>query len=245
MRLQIRRVQLDQADRLAGEREIKRPDIKVGQLFGRKEREPPPSRNYAGEVLRQVPMRRRARPVAEPQRDQRRTRHVEHRHWNGRQQARHVPPDRDSAGVHRIGFGASSLSQKQVEQLIDGRRPPLVVEPAEIVVVAEAPLDLRRSEPGLERFARCRAPRAHRRAPRHPASLRRRLASRRPARAIPPARTSPRSRARTARGPHPHIRRLAAWSSASSAAAASLGARVNDRRPRHPRRRSHVQGLAL
>src|SRR5205823_6259667 len=51
----------------------------------------------------------------------------------------------------------AALSQQQIEQLIDSDQLPLVVEPAEVLVVAEAALDLRRSEPGFERVVRGRA----------------------------------------------------------------------------------------
>ena len=97
-------------------------------------------------------MGRRARTVAEPQRNQRRLARVEQRQGEGREQVRQVPPDRDSPGVHRIGPLGSALPQQQIEQLLDICQPPVVVEAGEILVVAEAPANLRRPEPGFERL---------------------------------------------------------------------------------------------
>src|SRR3982750_36328 len=63
-----------------------------------------------------------------------------------------MPPDRNPARVHRIGPRIPPLPQQQVEQLVDGRQPTLMVEPAEILRVAEPPRDLWLAEPRLERF---------------------------------------------------------------------------------------------
>src|SRR5579864_4267961 len=101
-------------------------------------------------------MRRGPCPVAEPKRNQSRPLHVEERYGNARQQPRQMPPDRDPASVHRMGLGMSALAQQQVEQLIDGGQPPVVIEPGKVLVVAEPPADLGRSEPGLERLVRRR-----------------------------------------------------------------------------------------
>ena len=46
------------------------------------------------------------------------------------------------------------MAQQQVEELIEARELPLEVEPAEIRIVLEAPLDPGRREPGLERLVR-------------------------------------------------------------------------------------------
>jgi len=44
------------------------------------------------------------------------------------------------------------LAQKQVEELLDRREPPVMVEAGEVVGEAEAALDPRLSEPGLDRL---------------------------------------------------------------------------------------------
>ena len=100
-----------QADRLAGQREIEGPDVQVGDLIRRKERKPPPPGNDTGEILRQVPVRRGARAVAEPQRDQHRLGRIEDRNGNRRKQTRQMAPDRNPARVHRIGPLVSTLPQ--------------------------------------------------------------------------------------------------------------------------------------
>ena len=70
--LEVRIFQVDQAGRLPREREVQRTDVEVLELIGREERELASPGDDTGEVLRQVPVRRRPRAIAEPQRDQHR-----------------------------------------------------------------------------------------------------------------------------------------------------------------------------
>jgi hypothetical protein len=91
---------------------------------------------------------------AEPQRNERCAFHVEDRHRHGREQARQVPSDRDPAGIHRIRSLLSFLAKQELEQLVDRRELPFVVEAAEVRIVPEAPLDLGNAEPGFERLWR-------------------------------------------------------------------------------------------
>lgn len=152
--LEIGRIDVDETDRLAGEREIQRPDVEVLQLPGREQGPPPPARDDAGEILRLVPMRRRMRPIADPQRDERIARHVEHFDGNVRDKPGQMLPDRDPARVDRIRLLLSALAQQQVEELIEARKLPLEVEAAEIRSVFEAAIDSGRREPCLERLVR-------------------------------------------------------------------------------------------
>jgi hypothetical protein len=66
--VEIGLVEVDQADRLAGRREVQRADVQVRQLLGREQREAAPARRHAGEVVRRVVVGGDARAVADPDR---------------------------------------------------------------------------------------------------------------------------------------------------------------------------------
>ncbi len=59
-------VEIDEADRLPGRREIDRADVEVRELVGRKQREAAVAGADAGDVLGDVVVRGNARAVADP-----------------------------------------------------------------------------------------------------------------------------------------------------------------------------------
>ena len=63
---EVRRVEVDHADRAAGRRVVDGAQVEVAELIGREEREPPAADGDAGEIVGKVVVRRDPRSRAHP-----------------------------------------------------------------------------------------------------------------------------------------------------------------------------------
>ena len=113
---EVRVTDLHQAHRRAGRREVERPDVEVGDLFRREQREPAPARHDAGDVVRFVEVGGYRDAVTEP--DPRHDRLVEQRQpvLGGK--------TRQAIGDQRAlhGHGRWMVEQRVARQLLEDRR---------------------------------------------------------------------------------------------------------------------------
>ena len=149
--LEVGLLQVDQADRLAGRREVDRTDIQVGQLLRREQREAAMAGRHAGDVVGQVVVRRDAAAIAQPDAGQR----LRRRRAAGRQRGQVQVVVRAKAGQAVVDrrradvVAGRTLDLGELEQLLHQRRQrrvgPAEVHAGEVVVVEDAAVDLRRA----------------------------------------------------------------------------------------------------
>ena len=159
----------------AGRGEVERTHIEVGDLFRRKQGEPAPSSDDAGEVLRLVEVGRHRDAVADP--DPRHDGRIEDRKPVFRGKARQAV--RNQGALYRDGRRVLEL--RVARQLFEDRgnrqAVPDEVEPIQGVVVRDSPTRRRRHQDGVDGIAiveagqgNCRISRALPAPPGRPAS---------------------------------------------------------------------------
>mmetsp|Transcript_10001 Transcript_10001/g.40585 ORF Transcript_10001/g.40585 Transcript_10001/m.40585 type:complete len:550 (-) Transcript_10001:734-2383(-) len=135
--LEVRLVEVHQADRLAGGGRVQRAEVEVGQLLGREDGEAPPAGGDDGEVVRQVVVRGNAGAVAEPQADEGVAR--AEAQAVGIEEAGQHGLDRGGADVERRWLGRAGDAQQAGEHLVERGGVAVEVEAAEAVVGVEHP----------------------------------------------------------------------------------------------------------
>ena len=141
--VEIRVIKIDQADRLTGRRDIPRSDVKVVELVGWKERETPTSCNAARDVVGKIEMSRYPCLVADPDADQ------------GLEPPQIEIIFRSESGKPNVQQGRPyiggrwlevvDMREQPIEKVIERNRGNLEIEAAQVIVVADPPLDLRRT----------------------------------------------------------------------------------------------------
>ncbi len=147
MRIKVRYVEIHQADRLARQGIVQRTDVQVGHLIRRKQGEATASSHDAGDVLGQVPVRGRDRPVAEPQGHQTLPGRIQQRHRVGLGETRQMAWDRDGSGIHVV----ASAPAQPIEQLRQWQLNALEVEALQIRRIEETPAHGRVTDKGIDR----------------------------------------------------------------------------------------------
>jgi hypothetical protein len=149
--LQVGRVQVDQRDRLSGRRVVERPDVQVGQLRRREQREAPSTRDHAGDVVGDVLVCRYARAVAQPRALQRAPPAQAERVVLA--ETRQPAVERGRADVDRRRRGVPAMRRQRGEHVVQALGGDAEVEAAQLLVVEEAPADFRRADEGAHRLA--------------------------------------------------------------------------------------------
>ena len=141
---EIRLREIDQADRLAGRREVEWTDVEVLQLFGREQREAATPRDDAGDVVRQIVMGGDARAIAEPDAHERLA--IAECEIVLGAKARQAGVDRRRADIDRRRNLRLALARDFVEHRVEPDAHRLEIEAAEVVAVEEPAADVGRAE---------------------------------------------------------------------------------------------------
>ena len=136
--------EVDQADGLAGRREVERADVQVLDLLRREQGEAAPARHHAGQVVRQVVVGRDAGAVADPDAGQRVAPAQVHAVLVV--ETRQAGLDRGGADVDRRLLFLAAVALELEQHLVEAHQHRREVEAAEVLVVEQAAPGLRRAE---------------------------------------------------------------------------------------------------
>jgi hypothetical protein len=141
---EIRPREIDQADRLACRREVEWTDVKVLELFGRKQSEAPVPRNDARDVIRQIVMGGDARAIAQPDAHERLA--IPESEIVLGAKARQARVDRRGPDIDCRRNPRLALARDFVEHRVQLDAHRLEIESGEVVAVEKPAADVGRAE---------------------------------------------------------------------------------------------------